>query len=285
MHLVHQGMTQQEAPDVKKLEGFGKGWDMLGCNKTHFFQKETCCMYLHVLFSRKKWQRDRFLGSLMRSLGMLIWQAGYLKSQPLARSLLKREIRCWWRCFSKTKMVPDSCHAAMSCESVEAGNHVWSLSCYAILIYGQREIWYLMIFVSFMNNLLRIWNVSDPKIKLKRQDWVRKRHRGICKESGDGTIGVGGFDVLSAIVFSCCYPIDVIMMLSKTNWRWNWTHSTDPTWYLQAADHMGWRPLHRACFAGLAEVAGRLLRRDGWWSENPIAWCEAMGTKKLNMFI
>lgn len=24
----------------------------------------------------------------------------------------------------------------------------------------------------------------------------------------------------------------------------------------QAADHMGWRPLHRACFAGLAEVAG-----------------------------
>ena len=24
----------------------------------------------------------------------------------------------------------------------------------------------------------------------------------------------------------------------------------------QAADHMGWRPLHRACFAGLADVAG-----------------------------
>lgn len=31
----------------------------------------------------------------------------------------------------------------------------------------------------------------------------------------------------------------------------------------QAADHMGWRPLHRACFAGLSEVAG---------AEGPAGW-------------
>ncbi|CAK9071678.1 unnamed protein product [Durusdinium trenchii] len=30
---------------------------------------------------------------------------------------------------------------------------------------------------------------------------------------------------------------------------------------IEAFDHMGWRPLHRACFAGLAEVAGLLLQK------------------------